>query len=100
MIELIFVYFLQEIDVVEFSAGGDALRFAPFVVCCCEESFEANPSFLLSAQTFPGFAVVYKETGLVDNLKSNTGDLLKAVGSVSDDGLITAIFDSIILATC
>ena len=79
----------------EFSAGGGALRFAPFVVSCCEESFESNPSFLLSGQTFPGFAVVYKVTGLVDELKCNTDDLFKAVGGVAGGGVITTVFDPI-----
>ena len=48
LIELSCVFFLQEIGGVEFSAGGGVLRFSPFVVRCCEESFEANPSLLLS----------------------------------------------------
>ena len=47
LIEFSCVFFLQEIGGVEFSAGGGALRFSPFVVCCCGESFETNPSFLL-----------------------------------------------------
>ena len=79
----------------EFSSGGGALIFAPLVVRCCEESFEANPSFLLSGQTFPGFAVVYKETGLVEELKSDTNDLFEAVGSVAGGGVITEVFDSV-----
>ena len=66
------VFFLQEIGAVEFSADGGALRFAPFVVRCCEESFEGNPSFLLSGLTFQVFAVLYKEAGLVDKLKGDT----------------------------
>ena len=60
LIELCFVFFLQDIGGVEFSAGGGALRFAPFVVSYCEEIFEAGPCFLLSGQTFPGFTVFYK----------------------------------------
>ena len=47
LIEVSCVFFLQDIGGVEFSAGGGALRFSPFVVRCCEESFESNPSFLL-----------------------------------------------------
>ena len=78
-----------------FSAGGGALRFAPFVVSCCEESFEANPSFLLCGKTFPGFAVFYKETGLVDNMESNTADLFDAVVSVTGGVVITAVFDPV-----
>ena len=57
----------------------------------CEEGFEANPRFLLCGKTFPGFAVVCKETGLVDELKSDTNDLFEAVGSVADGGVITAV---------
>ena len=79
----------------EFSAGGGALRFAPFVVGCCEEIFEANPSILLCGQTFPGFAVVYKENGMVDKLESDTDDLFKAAGSVTGGGVITSVFDSV-----
>ena len=71
------------------------MRFAPFVVSCCEEIFEANPSFLLCEQTFPGFAVVYKEPGLVDKLKSDTDDLFKAVGSVAGGGVIAAVFNPV-----
>ena len=80
---------------VEFSAGGCALIFAPFVVSCCGESFEANPSFLLCGQTFPGFAFVYKETGLVDELESDTDDLFEALGRVTGGGVITAVFDPV-----
>ena len=32
----------------DFSAGGGALGFSPFVVCSDEEIFEGSPSFLLS----------------------------------------------------
>ena len=62
---------------------------------CCEESFEAGPSFLLCGQTFPGFAVIYKETGLIDELESNADDLFEAVGSVTGVGVITAVFDPV-----
>ena len=95
LIELSFVFFLQEIGGVEFSAGGGALRFAPFIVRCCEESFEANPSFLLCRKTFLVFAVVYKETGLEDKLESDSDDLFEAVGSVTGGGVITAVFDPV-----
>ena len=47
LVEFSCVFFLQEIGRLEFSAGGGALRFSPLVVQFCEESFEANPSFLL-----------------------------------------------------
>ena len=76
----------------EFSTGGGALRLAPFVVRCCEESFEAGPSVLLCGQTFPEFSLVYKETCLLDELESDDDDLLEAVGSVAGGGVITAVF--------
>ena len=79
----------------EFSAGSRSLIFLPFVVRCCEEGFEANPSFLLCGLTFPGFAVVYKETGLVDELKGDIDDLFKAIGSVAGGGVISAVFDPV-----
>ena len=79
----------------EFSAGGVALIFVPFIVSCCEESFEYGPSFLMCGETFPGFAVFYKETGLVDELESDADDLFEAVGSVTGGGVITAVFDPV-----
>ena len=42
---------------------------------------------------FPGFAVVYKVTGLVDKLKGDITELFEAVGSVADGGVISAVFD-------
>ena len=79
----------------EFSAGGGALRFMPFIVSCCKENFDTNPSFLLCGQTFTEFAVVYKETGLVDELKIDTNEFFEAVGSVAGGVLITSVFDSV-----
>ena len=79
----------------EFSAGGGALRFTPFVVSCCKEIFEANPILLLFGQTFTGFEVFYKETGRVDELKSDINDLFQAVKSNADGGVITAVFDPV-----
>ena len=76
-----------------FSSG--ALRFAPFVVSCCKESFEGNPSFWLCGQTLPGFSVVYKEAGLVEDLKIDTDDLFEVVGSVAGGGVISAVFDPV-----
>ena len=92
LIDLSCVFFLQEIGGVEFRSGGGALRFAPFIVSSCEEIFEAGPCFLLSGQTFPGFAVVYKNTGLVDELKSDANDFFYSVGSVDVGGVITTVF--------
>ena len=68
LIELRCILFLQKIGKVEFSTGGGALKFAPFIVSCCEESFEAGPSFLFYGEMFTGFAVVEKETGLVHEM--------------------------------
>ena len=59
----------------KFSVGGGALGFSPLVVCSGEESFEGSPSFLLNRQTIPGFAVVYKKSGLVYKLEGNAKDL-------------------------
>ena len=44
---------------------------------------------------FPGFAVVYKEAGLVDKFKGDTDDLFEAVGSVAGGGVISAVFDPV-----
>ena len=68
MIELRCILSLQESGGVEFGTGDGALIFAPLVVRSGEEIFEAGTSFLLCGETFPGFAVVNKETGLVDDL--------------------------------
>ena len=62
---------------------------------CCADVFEANPSFLLSGKTFPGFAVVYKDIGLIDELKIDTDELFEAVGIVAGGGAITAVFDPV-----
>ena len=93
--ELPCILLLQEIGRVEFSAGGGAFLFAPFVVNCCKESFEAGPSFLLCEETFPGFAVVDKENGLVDELESDANDLFEAVGIVTTSGVVNAIFNPV-----
>ena len=79
----------------EFGTGDGTLRFAPLVVHIGEESFEAGPIFLLCRETFPGFLVVNKEIGMIDELEVYANDLFKAVGSVTCDGVITAVFDPI-----
>ena len=79
----------------EFSTGGGASRFSPFVVSCCEEIFEAGPIFLLCGETFPGFAVVDKEAGLVDELESDANDLFESVGIFTSGCVVTAIFDPV-----
>ena len=50
---------------------------------------------MLCGETFPGFAVVYKETVLVDELESDACDLFEAVGSVTGGGVITTVFDPV-----
>ena len=95
LIELHCILFLLEIGGVKFSTDGGALSFAPFVVSCVEESFEDGRSFLLCGETFPGFAVVEKQTSLVDKLESDANDLFEAVGSVTGGGGVTAVFDPI-----
>ena len=59
----------------KFSAGGGALGFSSFVVCGGEEGFEDHSSFLLIGQTFLGFSVVNKNSGLVYNLEGCVKDL-------------------------
>ena len=75
----------------EFGTGGGALRFAPIVLRSGEESFEAGPSFFLCGEIFPEFAVVDKETGMVDKLESDANDLFEALGSVTGGGVVTGI---------
>ena len=79
----------------EFGTGGGAFRFVPFIVRSGEEIFYAGPSFLLCMETFPGFAVIDEETGLINELESHANDLLEAVGSVTGGGIVTAIFDPV-----
>ena len=71
------------------------MRFAPLVVCSGEESFETGPSLLLYSETFPGFAVVDEETGLINKLEGDANYLFEAVGSVAGVGVVTAIFEPV-----
>ena len=71
MVELRCSLFLQVIDGVKFGTGGGDLRFVPLVVRSGEESFETGPSFLLCGETFPGFAVIDKETGLINDMEGD-----------------------------
>ena len=87
--------FLQDIGGVEFRTGGGALRFARLVVSCGKESFEAGPSFLLWRETFLGFAVINKETGLLDDMEGDANDFFEAVESVTGGGIVTAIFNPV-----
>ena len=67
------------------------MRFAPLVVHSGKESFEAGPSFLLCRETFPGFAVIDKETGLIYDLEVDANELFEAVGSVTGGDVVYAI---------
>ena len=53
----------------------DWLLAVVVVVCSGKEGFEGCPSFLLSGQTFPGFAFVSKKAGLVYNLEGDAKEL-------------------------
>ena len=71
------------------------MRLAPLVVRSGEESLEAGPSFLLCRETFPDFAVVNKETGLINELEGDADYLFKDVRSVSGGGVVATIFDPV-----
>ena len=86
--------FLHVIGSVEFGTGG-ALRYAPLVVRSGKEIFETGQSFLLCSETFPGFAVMDKETGKINNMEGDADYLFEAVGSVAGGGVVTAIFDPV-----
>ena len=79
----------------EFGTSGGALRFEALVVRSGEDIFEAGQSFLFCRETFPVFAVVYKETSLKYDLEGNANCLFKVVGSVMGGGVVTAIFDPV-----
>ena len=95
MIDLRCFLFLQEIDGVEFGTGGGALIFAPLVVRRGEEMFVAGPSFLLCRETFPGFASIDEETGMINELEDNVKDLFEAIGSITSGSVVTAVFDPV-----
>ena len=80
---------------VEFRTSGGDLIFTPLVMCSGKESFETGPSFLLCYEMFPGFAVIDKDTGLINEPGSDADYLIEAVGSVSGGGVATAIFDPV-----
>ena len=71
LVEFRFSFLLNIIGGVEFGTGGGALRFAPLVVRSGEESLETGPSFLVSSETFTGFAVRDEETGLINKLEGD-----------------------------
>ena len=80
---------------VEFGTGGGALRIAPLVVRSGEEIFETGPSFSVCSETFPGFLVIYKETGLIHEMEGAAYYFFEAVGSVASSGIVTAIFNPV-----
>ena len=80
---------------VEFGTGSGALRFAPLVVRNHEESFETGPNCLWCSETFPGFAVIDKETGLINELEGDEDYLFEVVGSVAGGGVVAAMFDPV-----
>ena len=46
-------------------------------------------------ETFPGFAVIDEETGLINDLEGYSNDFFEDVGSVTGGGVVTAIFDPV-----
>ena len=60
-----------------------------------EESLETGPIVLLFSETFPYFAVIDEETGLINELEGDADYLFEAVGSVAGAGIVTAIFDPV-----
>ena len=76
---------------VEFGASGGALRLSPLIVCSGEESLEAGPCFLLWSEMFPNFAIINKETGLINELEGDACDLFETLWSVADGGIVAAI---------
>ena len=76
---------------VEFGAGGGALRLTPLVVRSGKESLEAGPHLLLWSETFPYFAVIDEETGLINKLEGDASYLFETVQSVSGGGVVATI---------
>ena len=87
--------FLRVIGGVELSTSGDALIFAPFVVCSSKESFETSPSFLMYSETFPVFSVINKDTSLINKLEGDADYFFEVVGSVASSGIVAAILDPV-----
>ena len=54
-------------------------------------NFEADPSFLLCGQTFPGFVIIDEETILMKELEDNANNFFETVGCVTGGGIVTAI---------
>ena len=87
--------FLRVIGGVELSTSGDALIFAPFVVCSSKESFETSPSFLMYSETFPVFSVINKDTSLINKLEGDADYFFEVVVSVASSGIVAAILDPV-----
>ena len=69
---------------VEYSPGGGYLRLAPLVVRSSKESLEVGLLFLLWSETFPNFAFIDEETGLINKLEGHNDELFEAVRIVAD----------------
>ena len=76
---------------VESGASGDALRLMPLVVRSGKESLEFGPHFLLWSEMFPNFAIINKETGLINELEGDAYDLFETLWSVADGSIVAAI---------
>ena len=50
---------------------------------------------MLCRETFPRFAVIDEDIGLINKLEGDANDLFEAVGSVTGGGMFTAIFDPV-----
>ena len=79
----------------KFSAGGGALRFSPFIVRCCEESFEVNPSFLLSGKTLSRLCSSLQRGRSGRRVEGDIYDLFKAVWTVAGGGVISVVFEPV-----
>ena len=50
---------------------------------------------MLCRETLPGFAVIDEETGLINYTEGDINEFLEAVGSVTNGGVFTAIFNPV-----
>ena len=48
---------------------------------------------MLCNETFPGFAVINEEIGLINELEGDADYLFEAIGGVYGSGVVTAISD-------
>ena len=49
----------------------------------------------MCSETFPGFAVIDEDTGMINELEDAADYLFEAVGSVTGGSVVTAIFDPV-----